>query len=700
MQAPSVFFRLHPSLRQVLHRDLHWSELRTIQELAYDPIISGKDILITARTAGGKSEAAFIPVIDQILTGNPDLPLCLYISPLRALITDIADRLDHLLNPLHLYAVQVHGDAPKTVITDQDSPAMVLTTPESLTVLLHGGQASVLIGRVRICIIDEIHSLAASERGAQLITALSLMESRSGRHIQRVGLSATIGNPDLVLSWMSRKGRQAEVVRAEPDIIAREFIFLTNWDGTGKERLSSLIRRKRSLIFAQSRSEAENLAGILEGSDVFVTVHHSSLSPAVRKEAEELFLHSREGTIICTSTLELGIDIGDLDLVVQSGPVLSISSFLQRLGRVGRRADLPTMAFLLTDSWEMVLAAAAVSAAVLGEIEPVCPIRYPYRVLLQQIVLTLLSGKRTGFDELEGFLVQTISPPISGERIRFILFSMIQAGYLISDGGLLMAGQPLEKWAHDHRGAIYSVIGEGWTCAIQTVDGDQVGTLPHCSASRLFNQPFRLGGRTWISAVNHTGNNSVLVTKGSGLASPPSFGGSYQGMSPTLLRSVASIIQDGLPDLPFPVQVRYAVQEIARTMPIGAGPDTVVIREEEGLIRVYTFLGEDWNRVLGQYIRVKWGAENHQPPATGNDGVSFWIRGEDIDKGWVIQALTDFSDLDPDDSSLSWITGMRGESRDYDRFLPETFIQEMLIRDRFNIDTLIKNIRSRRFIIC
>ena len=145
MSSSSVFFRLHPSLQHVLHSTLRWQELRDVQERSYEPVMGGENVLLIARTAGGKSEAALIPVIDQILKSSPSPPFCVYISPIRALITDLAARLEIILAPLHLSCLQVHADACGQEPLDEDLPSFILTTPESLTVMFHGGRSSDLL---------------------------------------------------------------------------------------------------------------------------------------------------------------------------------------------------------------------------------------------------------------------------------------------------------------------------------------------------------------------------------------------------------------------------------------------------------------------------------------------------------------------------------------------------------------------------
>ncbi|MDD1727941.1 MAG: DEAD/DEAH box helicase [Methanospirillum sp.] len=699
MPDSSIFFKLHPSLQQVIHHTLHWKELRRIQELAYEPICSGVDLLLTARTAGGKSEAAFIPVLDQILKNHPSLPFCLYISPLRALIADMSDRLDHLLTPFHLTTVQVHSDCPGSFIPDSDPPAILFTTPESLAILLHGSSGPLLVDRVTICIIDEVHSLAASERGIQLLASLDQMEQRSGHHIQRIGLSATIGNPEDVLVWMSGGRAGSQVVRAEHEPLSREFFFCCGWDNTDQKRVESLIRGRRSLIFSRSRGEAETLSSLLEGSEVPIYVHHSSVSPASRKEAEQAFARGTCGAIICTGTLELGIDIGSLDLVIHSGPVISVSSFLQRLGRVGRRGTHAQMAFLLNDPEETITVAAVISLAAAGEIEPVRIIRYPYRVLVQQIVLSLLTESRIPRQRLMNRLQGSGAfDNISNEQICSVIASLVEAGLILIDQNFLMPAPALEGWADLQHGSQYSVISEGRICTVKSPEGDLIGTVSMKGADLCRLNRFRLGGRSWISAGNDPDPTTIQANPVSFPAEPPVFGGSFQGTSYLLMQKVSEIVRDGLPDLPFPNQVHQLVHEYTSCLPEGSGPERIILRKESESVKVYTFLGAEWNRVIFHYLKHSCRKKKCVSLKGGFDGVSIHMTSGVLSSEWILDRIIALSQSDPSEPG-EWIYTIREVNRSYDQFLSHESLRNMLIFDQIRLDKLVCELNSREIII-
>ena len=213
-----------------------------------------------------------------------------------------------------------------------------MITPESLEVVLQEKELANDLRRVRTIIIDELHAFVESERGVHLKVLLDRMDRLTKRKVQRIGLSATAGNPEEVLSWLSdnRHGSQLVAVPSPPK--EKQFQFIVREEEQDRiDALVSIVSGRKALVFVNSRSEAEKIMKACSGRIRNLHIHHSSLSTAMRKAAEETFLSQDGACIICTSTLELGIDIGNLDIVVQVGPPRTVSSFLQRLGRSGRR---------------------------------------------------------------------------------------------------------------------------------------------------------------------------------------------------------------------------------------------------------------------------------------------------------------------------------------------------------------------------
>ncbi len=393
----SVFSVLHESLQQVLAQRLEWTELRDVQERAYGAVVAGSDVLVIAPTAGGKSEAALIPVMDDILKNGRTGVTCLYISPLKALINDQEDRFRTFCIPTSLSVMKWHGDVAKgdRHWKDGEPPHFLMITPESLEVLLQEKDLSSDLRKVRTIIIDELHAFVESERGVHLKVLLDRMDHITRRQIQRIGLSATAGNPEEVLAWLSDGRHKAELVAIPSPPREKQFQFIVEPEEKDRiDALARIVKGKKALVFVNSRSVAEQLMKASAGRIQNLHIHHSSLAPATKKASEEAFTSQDGACIICTSTLELGIDIGDLDVVVQVGPPNSVSSFLQRMGRSGRRGKSAYVAWLLQDPCELVCSLAIIECAIGRKVENLVPLMRPYNVLLQQIFLTVHNHSR------------------------------------------------------------------------------------------------------------------------------------------------------------------------------------------------------------------------------------------------------------------------------------------------------------------
>jgi ATP-dependent Lhr-like helicase len=236
-----------------------------------------------------------------------------------------------------------------------------MITPESLEVLLMERELSSSLRQVRFIIIDELHAFVESGRGVHMRVLLDRIDRLAGRKVQRIGVSATVGNADEILSWFSGHRNGRALVQVAPIPTEKRFSFVVEEKTAARMRaLATAVYGKKALVFVNSRKDAEDVTQALSGQVGQLLVHHSSLSSEMRKETEEAFAKAGSACIICTSTLELGIDIGDLDVVVQVGPPSSVSSFLQRMGRAGRRGRPPHVACLLRNPFELLCMAAII----------------------------------------------------------------------------------------------------------------------------------------------------------------------------------------------------------------------------------------------------------------------------------------------------------------------------------------------------
>ncbi|NLV28409.1 MAG: DEAD/DEAH box helicase [Methanomicrobiales archaeon] len=680
MVEKEIYSHLHPSLRYVLASWMKWEDLRDIQVKAYQGFQTGSDLLIISPTAGGKSEAAFIPVLDRIIKqGDCDSkPVCLYIAPLKALINDIADRFTHILNPLHYDLLVIHGDTPLKKIPD--SPVFLLTTPESLMVLLYKRDSSIL-SSIRYCIIDELHALAGSLRGLQILSALNHLEKENCTEITRIGLSATIGNPEEILLWM--KGRNNGVlVTGEKQLKNFEFHIYSKEKSDFFKVLSHTLQGKRSLVFCKSRKDTEVLALALRRFIPDVFVHHSSISPEIRQITEEKTHLGLPFAVLCTSTLELGIDIGDLDLVVQEGPPRSVSSFLQRLGRTGRRGKDPLMYFLSASPEETCHTLSALRNAILGIVEPVISPRFPYDLLAREILLLVISRYRVSLTVFDNLLAEKPYEHISKDSFRDLMRHLMVNEWISRDGDLIIPGETMEK-IRKKPGFLFSLIGDQPSSKVISSDGIQIGSIPYSSSDV---SSFALGGNVWQKTGQIEGD-SIVVSPSGICAAPPNWVGGQAEVSLLVLSGLRSIVA-GVP-LPFELSdsLIHDVKKFKEQFPPDLPDSSLAIRWDDNRTVLYTFLGKNWNKFIGTFFE-----KNYQCRYLGSDIYKITFSGI-IEKSLFIQGIVRIGSCDWKDLA-GFVQYSPAKSDTISEILPESLLMEQWIADTLQIPYLQEIIRS------
>ncbi|GAB7015834.1 DEAD/DEAH box helicase [Methanogenium cariaci] len=331
---------LSPAIQATL-RKRNFAELSLTQQQAIPPITEGKNLLLIAPTGTGKTESAMLPVFDQLLRLQGSGFKAVYITPLRSLNRDILLRLQWWCHELGLSVGVRHGDTSQYERRKQalHPPDLLITTPETLQALFIGKRLREHLPQVRHVIIDEIHELAGSKRGAQLSIALERLAAYAGE-FQRVGLSATVGNPKEVAAFLTGTGRDHTIVNipAAPHMDISVRFAGEAFDSQVRAVEQCIEHDASSLLFVNTRSTAEALGHRLyERGDV--EVHHGSLSKEIRIDAEDRFKRGEIRSLICTSSMELGIDIGHVERVIQFGSPREVSRLLQRVGRAGHRLD-------------------------------------------------------------------------------------------------------------------------------------------------------------------------------------------------------------------------------------------------------------------------------------------------------------------------------------------------------------------------
>jgi ATP-dependent Lhr-like helicase len=392
------------------------------QILAIPHVLAGENILLIAPTGSGKTEAVLLPVFSNFIQHRNEKGISIvYVTPLRALNRDLLKRLSFWAEKLGITIEVRHGDTELRLRRRQavSPPNMLVTTPETLQAVLPGARMKEHLKHVKWVVVDEVHELASSKRGTQLAVALERLYEIAGREFQRIGLSATVGNPEQVAQFIAGTNRSIRVVQASLSkgykyVVENPVPTEADYELAGKigispegaariKRIAELVDSHRStLIFVNSRTVAEMLGHRftqLGRSDT--AVHHGSLSKEERIQIEDDFKAGILKAIICTSTLELGIDIGSVDLVVQYLSPRQVCSLIQRVGRSGHRLDMLSEGVIITAFPDDLLESlAAVKSAYSDRIEPVLIHENALDVLAHQVAGFLMDKESISLDEL------------------------------------------------------------------------------------------------------------------------------------------------------------------------------------------------------------------------------------------------------------------------------------------------------------
>jgi ATP-dependent Lhr-like helicase len=387
-------------------RSQEWAALRPIQVAAIERIIQTDDnYILSARTASGKTEAAFLPILSLINAEDPGVQV-LYVSPLIALINDQFFRIEELTKHLDIRVTKWHGEASRSdkMHLLKDPSGILFITPESIEALFVNRPAELnrLFGNIKFVIVDEIHSFVGTNRGVQLQSLISRIRQFSA-NTRYVGLSATIGSYDQVKAFFGFP-EKTKVLR---DNTKQPVEWHLQYHPSSSpdlpedllDSIYELVKDQHTLIFPNSRGRVEEIAvklkkrAELNGSPLEVFAHHSSVDREVREFVERFAKSARRRVpfaIVCTSTLELGIDIGAVDLIVQIDSTGSVSSLSQRLGRSGRaEGSSSNLGIEVTDEWHLLQSVAAKSLLEEGILEPTGIISEPYDIVFHQILSIL-----------------------------------------------------------------------------------------------------------------------------------------------------------------------------------------------------------------------------------------------------------------------------------------------------------------------
>ena len=498
-----IFYRFSPFIQDFIYSH-GWQDLRAVQLAAARVIFeTDKNLLITSSTASGKTEAAFFPIISLMNEDMPKSVGTLYIAPLKSLINDQFERLDTLLDMSGIPVFHWHGDVAQSHKTKllHNPQGILQITPESLESLLMNRSNDLvrLFGDLRFIVIDEIHTLTGTDRGNQIICQLVRLARLIGHIPRRIGLSATIGDASLAAEWLGggtdvetvvprieegrtkwRLGMEHFFIQSDSFDQSKDFANLSGNPSEpdasaaespeppaeqpeevssgkveidpGYEYIYDCVKGKKAIIFSNSREETEYVTATMRqiadnrGDPDNFLIHHGNLSASIREEAESKMRDDEQKCVVAaTVTMELGIDIGKLERIVQNDAPNSVSSFLQRLGRSGRRGEPPEMMMVFREEnplpntplpqlipWGFLRAIAIVQLYIEEKfIEPPFVKRMPFSLVFQQTLSTLASsGELTPKRLAERILSLPPFKNITKEDYKTLLLGMLQNDFL------------------------------------------------------------------------------------------------------------------------------------------------------------------------------------------------------------------------------------------------------------------------------
>ena len=627
-----------------------------MQSEAIGPLLDGEDALLLAPTAGGKTEAAVFPLLSRMTAEGWGAPSLIYLAPLKALLNNLLPRLEAYCGWMGLRVALWHGDVTsgRRARLLRDPPDVLLTTPESLEAMLVSVNVdhNRLFRPLRAVVIDEVHAFAGDDRGWHLLAVLERLGRLAGQPLQRVGLSATVGNPDELLRWLQGSGagrRMARVIAPEASLPVDLAAGLADGladklpagltsgpesadtgrapDDTGRpvpasalpaappgdvqldyvgsvenaaRVIAALHQGEKRLVFCDSRRLVEELGAALRARGVTAFLSHASLSLDERRRAEQAFADSRDCVIVATSTLELGVDVGDLDRVIQINAPATVASLLQRLGRSGRRAGLArNCLFLALDQGGLLDAAGLLLLwGARGFVEPVVPPPDPRHIVAQQILALCLQEHRVG----ENLLAQWwngLGP--FGPSARPILAHLVREGYLDSDGGMLFIGPEAEKrFGRRH----FMELTTAFTVMPQftVLNGrEEIGRTDPALLTAKIDGPrlLLLAGHSWrVTWIDWKRRRCFVEPADGGGKARWIFPG-MGGASFALSRAIRDVLLGADPPVRLTRRAQAALAEARETAPELVHPGgTVISRGSAGDVRWWTWAGWRANATL------------------------------------------------------------------------------------------------------
>lgn len=751
----SAFEKYSPFIRDYIY-SRNWDSLREVQIGAAEVLFGTENnLLLTSSTASGKTEAAFFPIISRLYDDPPQTFGALYIAPLKSLINDQFSRLDELLDMSGIPVFHWHGDVAMSHKNKalRDPKGILQITPESLESMLMNRNNDIvrLFGDLRYVVLDEIHTLTGTDRGNQIICQLCRISRLIGRDPVRVGLSATIGDTDIAAKWLGagsergvsvvgmketrtswRLGMEHFYIQSDsPDQSESGNKYLTavgeatpgeneparpeasdNSVGytpldPGFEYIYDCTADKKCLVFSNSREETEYLTATLRqiadrrgDPDVFL-IHHGNLSASLREEAEMKLKDDGLRTVTCaTVTLELGIDIGRLERIVQLDAPTTVSSLLQRLGRSGRRGTPPEMMMVFREEdplpntplpqlmpWGL-LRAIAIVQLYLEErfIEPPNVKKLPFSLLFQQTLSTLAaSGELTAKRLAEKVLSL---PPFAGvtkEEYRTLLLSMIKNDFIeMTEEKGLIVGLKGERLINSFK--FYAVFKDSEDYTVRA-GSDEIGTI---TTPPPVGDRFALAGRVWEVEELDVARKLIYVKEVKGKMEI-SWPGDYGEIHTRILERMKQVLEE---DTVYPYLKKNARKrlDVARRVARNTGMLKKSIVHLGGYTWcLFPWLGTRSFRTLRKFI-AKNGAKFRISGMEYEGCCYMTFKMERGDGRELISYLSKKASSEGIDKSALVAPSECPVFEKYDDFIPSELLRDAYMADRLRTDEAVKRL--------
>ncbi len=514
----AVTLELPEEIANIIKR-MGWSDLTDIQKEAFGYISRGFNVLITAPTGYGKTEAAMLPILSALLKEKAKPVAVLYITPLKALINNLKERIERLVDGYDIVVARKHGDLSASEKTQRlrRVPHILLTTPEGLKVDLDWApKFRQYLKNVKWVVIDEVHELVSSKRGLQLSLLLERLKHFTSYDFQRIALSATIGKPEEVLDFVAgSSNRPKKVIKAKKRKVFEITIdsIPSSIDNFWEVSAEKVIKHVEfpSIVFVNTRFAAERLHSELAkklGKRVFV--HHSSVSKEIRADVEEKLRKGEDILVIATKTLELGIDVGELKKVIQFRAPGSAAALIQRIGRSGHKINSVARGSVLAiEGFEVLEALAEATLALTGKVEEPQILKKPLDVLARELIGLCLQYKEINIKEAFKILSAAYAfKEMSFDEFEELVNYLVQNGVLNKEGDRVRIGPTFYKiwkfkvderrwWAKSFT-EFFSTIVERETFSVRW-QGKHIGDLDAIYVYKFLRvgSIIRLGGKSW-----------------------------------------------------------------------------------------------------------------------------------------------------------------------------------------------------------